>query len=331
MATQTETPSSPSASNPSSSGEAASSTSAVEAGLIYLDGHLVPQAEANVSVLTHALHYGTSVFEGVRAYETDQGAAVFRLQEHSQRLLDSAKIIGMPVSLSVEDINEAILETVRKNERKSCYIRPLLWYGAESLGVSPARNRVHFMVATLPWGVYLGEEAVRQGAKLMTSSWRRSSGDIMPTKAKAGGNYVNSVLANSEARDNGFDEALLLDKEGFVAEGSGENIFFLKGETLYAIAHSVNLRGITRDTVVKIAEWQGTDVKPTMATRDELYIADEVFMVGTAAEVTPIASIDRRPIGSGVAGPFALAMRETYLNVVTGKVPEFEHWLSYVG
>ncbi|CAN5725467.1 branched-chain amino acid transaminase [soil metagenome] len=325
MATQTD--SAPSATSTS----APTNTSAIDAGIIYFDGEMVPQEEAKVSVLTHALHYGTSVFEGVRAYETSRGAAVFRLQDHSQRLLDSAKILGMPVTLSVEDINEAILATVRKNERKSCYIRPLLWYGAESLGVSPARNRVHFMVATMPWGVYLGHEAVRQGAKLMTSSWRRSSGDIMPTKAKAGGNYVNSVLANSEARDNGFDEALLLDKEGFVAEGSGENIFFLKGGTLYPIAHSVNLRGITRDTIVKIAEGQGTEVKATMATRDELYIADEVFMVGTAAEVTPIASIDRRPIGNGVAGPYALRMRETYLNVVTGEVPEFEHWLSYVG
>ena len=255
---------------------------------------------------------------------------MFRLREHSKRLLESAKIIGMTSPVTVEEVDNAILETIRKNERTSCYIRPLLWYGAESLGVSPANNKVHFMVATLPWGVYLGEEAVRKGAKLMTSSWRRSTGDIMPTKSKAGGNYVNSVLANSEARDNGFDEALLLDKQGFVAEGSGENIFFLKDEILYPIAHSVNLRGITRDTVVKIAKWLGTTVEPTMATRDELYTADEVFMVGTAAEVTPIASIDRRPIGEGVAGPYALKMRETYLDVVTGKVPEFESWLTYV-
>jgi branched-chain amino acid aminotransferase len=309
---------------------APASTSSIDAGHVYFDGELVPQAQAQVSVLTHAMHYGTSVFEGIRAYETDRGAAVFRLDEHSRRLLDSAKIIGMKVDLSVDDINRAILETIRKNERKSCYIRPLLWYGAESLGVNPTRNRVHFMVATLPWGVYLGEEAVRQGAKLMTSSWRRSSGDIMPTKAKAGGNYINSVLANQEARENGFDEALLLDKEGFVAEGSGENIFMLRDEVLYPIAHSVNLRGITRDSVVRIAEWMGTEVRATMATRDELYTADEVFMVGTAAEVTPIASIDRRPIGKGVAGPFALRMRETYLHVVSGKVPEFDHWLTYV-
>jgi branched-chain amino acid aminotransferase len=305
-------------------------SSGIDAGHIWFDGELVPAAEAKVSVLTHALHYGTSVFEGVRAYKTARGPAVFRLREHSQRLLDSAKILGMPTDLSAADIDGAVLETVRQNGRDACYIRPLMWYGAESLGVNPGKNKVHFMVATMPWGVYLGEEAVREGAKLITSSWRRSPGDVLPTKAKAGGNYVNSVLANQEARQNGFDEALLLDKEGFVAEGSGENIFFLKGGTLYPIAHSVNLRGITRDSVVKIAEWLGTPVVPTMATRDELYIADEVFMVGTAAEVTPVSSIDRRPIGTGRAGEFSLKLRETYLKVVSGEVPEFEHWLSYV-
>ncbi len=319
-----------SASSSPSAKAAPSSTSALNAGYIWFEGELVPEAEAKISVLTHALHYGTSVFEGIRAYETAKGAAVFRLNEHSQRLIDSAKIIGMPSPVSVEEINHAILETIRKNERKSCYIRPLLWYGAESLGVSPAKNKVHFMVVTLPWGIYLGEEAVRQGAKLMTSSWRRSSGDIMPTKSKAGGNYVNSVLANSEARDNGFDEALLLDKEGFVAEGSGENIFFMRDGVLHPISHSINLRGITRDSVIKIAQWLGTPVEASMATRDELYTANEVFMVGTAAEVTPIASLDRRPIGTGRAGEYSLKMRETYLKVVKGEVPEFEHWLSYV-
>lgn len=309
---------------------APASTSSLNAGLIWFDGRIVPEAEATVSVLTHALHYGTSVFEGIRAYETDRGAAVFRLHEHSVRLLESAKILGMKPSWTVEEIDQAIVDTIRANARRSCYIRPLLWYGAQSLGVNPGRNALHLMVATLPWGVYLGEDAVRKGAALMTSSWRRSAPDIMPTKSKAGGNYVNSVLANSEARDNGFDEALLLDHQGFVAEGSGENIFFLKGGTLYAIAHSVNLRGITRDSVITIARDMGTPVESTMATRDELYCADEVFMVGTAAEVTPIASIDRRPIGTGVAGPFSLAMRERYLDVVSGRVPEYQRWLTYV-
>lgn len=309
---------------------APASTSALEAGLVFLDGELVPQEQATVSVLTHALHYGTSVFEGIRAYSTPRGPAVFRLREHAERLLLSAKILGMRTQLSVEDIERAILETLKANQRPACYIRPLLWYGAESLGVNPTKNAVHFMVATLPWGVYLGEEAVRQGAKLMTSSWRRSSPDIMPTKSKAGGNYVNSVLANQEARENGFDEALLLDKQGFVAEGSGENIFLVNDGVLMPIEHSVNLRGITRDSVIEIARWMGREVVSTMATRDELYIADEVFMVGTAAEVTPVASIDRRPIGSGMAGEFSLEMRRVYLDVVGGKVPEFEKWLTYV-
>lgn len=305
-------------------------TSGLGAGLIWFDGALVPEAEAKVSVLTHAMHYGTSVFEGIRAYATDRGAAIFRLREHSQRLLESAKILGMKPSWTVEAIDRAIVDTVKANERPSCYIRPLIWYGPESLGINPSRNHLHFMVATLPWGVYLGDEAVRKGARLMTSSWRRSSGDIMPTKSKAGGNYVNSVLANTEARENGFDEALLLDKEGFVAEGSGENIFFLKDGTLYAIAHSVNLRGITRDTVLQLAKDMGTPIQTTMAVRDELYTADEVFMVGTAAEVTPIASIDRRPIGAGVAGPYSLAMRERYLEAAAGKLPEYRRWLTYV-
>lgn len=304
--------------------------SELSAGQIWFNGKLVPQEEARVSVLTHALHYGTSVFEGIRAYETDQGPAVFRLREHTKRFLDSAKILGMESPVDADEIDHAILETIRANGYKSCYIRPLLWYGAESLGVDPSRNRVHFMVATWPWGTYLGDEAVRKGARLMTSSWRRSPGDVMPTKAKAGGNYVNSVLANREAKLNGFDEGLLLDHQGFVAEGSGENIFVYRDGTLYPITHSVNLRGITRDSVIRIAEWIGTPVKETWATRDELYTADEVFMVGTAAEVTPIAAIDRRPIGTGEAGPYSLQMRETYLNVVTGKVAAFDDWLTLV-
>lgn len=304
---------------------------AIEAGKIWFDGALVPQEEAKVSVLTHAMHYGTSVFEGIRAYETESGAAVFRLEEHVQRLLDSAKILGMRDGVpSFDEIVHAITETVRANGRTSCYIRPLLWYGSESLGVSPARNRVHFMVATWSWGTYLGEDAVAQGAHLMTSSWRRSPADVMPTKSKAGGNYVNSVLANQEARDNGFDEALLLDTNGFVAEGSGENLFLVREEVLYPVAHSVNLRGITRDSVVRLAEAQGIEVRETWATRDELYTADEVFMVGTAAEVTPIAAIDRRPIGDGTAGPFAMQMRRWYLDAVTGKDARFESWLTYV-
>lgn len=303
---------------------------ALDAGLIWLDGELVPQERATVSVLTHALHYGTSVFEGARAYATASGPAVFRLREHSERLLFSAKILGMKGLPTVEEIDAAVIATVKANARSSCYIRPLLWYGSEALGVNPSRNRVHFMVATWPWGTYLGDDAVAKGARLITSSWRRSPADVMPTKAKAGGNYVNSVLANQEAKEMGYDEALLLDRNGFVAEGAGENIFVVRDGVLYPISHSVNLRGITRDSVMRIAEAQGVTVKETMATRDELYTADEVFMVGTAAEVTPIAEIDRRPIGSGVAGEFSLSMRRWYLDVVEGRDARFADWLTPV-
>lgn len=302
----------------------------IDAGMIWFDGRLVPQEEAKVSVLTHALHYGTSVFEGARAYPAERGAAIFRLRDHDRRLLDSAKILGMPGVPALDEVDRAVIETVRANGRTACYIRPLLWYGPESLGISPQRNSVHFMVATWSWGTYLGDDAVARGARLITSSWRRSPADVMPTKAKAGGNYVNSVLANQEARELGYDEALLLDENGFVAEGSGENVFLVRDGVLYPVVHSVNLRGITRDSVVQLARANGVEVRETWATRDELYSADEVFMVGTAAEVTPIAEIDRRPIGSGEAGPFAMRMREWYLDAVHGRDPRFEAWLTYV-
>lgn len=302
----------------------------LEAGLIWMDGELVPQERATVSVLSHALHYGTSVFEGIRSYDTGSGAAVFRLDEHAERLLASAHILGMDDLPSVETIREAVVATVRANARTACYVRPLLWHGPESLGINPRGTRVHFMVATWPWGTYLGDDAIREGAKVMTSSWRRSPPDVLPTKAKAGGNYVNSVLANMEARDHGYDEAILLDHAGFVAEGSGENLFFVHDGVVHAIRHSVNLRGITRDSVMRIAEADGREVREAMATRDELYGADEVFMVGSAAEVTGIAAIDRRAIGAGVAGPVTMELRRAYLDVVEGRDPRFESWLTRV-
>ncbi len=297
---------------------------------IWFEGKLVAQEDAKISVLNHALHYGSSIFEGVRAYETEQGPAIFRLKEHTDRLLESAKIFDMEVPYSVDYMNDAIIQTVKANGHKSCYIRPLLWYGGESLGIFPKANPVQFMVATMPWGTYLGDEAIRKGASLMTSSWRRSPGDVLATKAKIGGNYVNSILANQEARENGYDEALLLDEQGFVSEGSGENIFFICDGVLYPIAHSINLRGITRDSVIKIAKLLGITVEATMATRDELYTADEVFMVGTAAEVTPIAHIDKRSIGTGEAGEISMKIRNTYLDATHGRLPEFKDWLTYV-
>lgn len=302
----------------------------IRCGEIWLDGRLVPQAAATVSVLSHALHYGTSVFEGLRAYATPRGPAVFRLAEHTRRLFDSARIMRMPVPYSEARINAAILETVKVNRWESCYVRPLIWRGGQTLGVNPMPCPVQVMVATWEWGAYLGEEALLKGARLITSAWVRLPANAMPGKAKAGGNYVNSALARMDAVSAGFDEALLLDQNGFVAEGTGENIFFVRGGKLYAIASSVNLVGITRESVMEIAKDMGLEAQEVMATRDQLYSADEVFMTGTAAEVTPVSELDHRPIGSGRAGPIALELRERYLKAVGGEDPRYDHWLTYV-
>ncbi|RIH88706.1 branched-chain amino acid transaminase [Calidithermus roseus] len=303
----------------------------MKAGLIWFNGHMVAQEEAKVSVLTHALHYGTSVFEGIRAYETPKGPAVFRLPEHVERLFHSARVMMMELPFTPQQISDAIVQVVRENGYKSCYIRPLAWMGAGSLGVNPLPNNpAEVMVAAWEWGTYLGEEAVRKGARLVTSSWARFPANVFPGKAKIGGNYVNSALARIEAQHAGADEALLLDKEGYVAEGSGENIFFFKGGTLYAIEHGVNLMGITRDSVITIARDLGYEVREVRATRDQLYMADEVFMVGTAAEVTPVSYLDRRPIGSGTAGEHTMRLRKAYLEVVQGHNPKYDEWLTYV-
>ena len=303
----------------------------MKAGLIWFNGHMVPQEEAKVSVLTHAMHYGTSIFEGIRAYETPAGPAVFRLPEHTERLFYSAKVMMFEMPFTPEQINEGIKQVIRDNGYKSCYIRPLAWMGGNSLGVNPLPNNpAEVMVAAWEWGTYLGDEAVRKGAKLITSSWARFPANVMPGKAKVGGNYVNSALARIEAHQAGADEALLLDKEGFVAEGSGENILFLKGNTLYVIEHSVNLMGITRDSVVTIAKDLGYEVREVRATRDQLYMADEMFMVGTAAEVTPISYLDHRAIGKGVAGEHTMKLRTAYMDAVQGKNPKYDAWLTYI-
>ncbi|MER3479979.1 MAG: branched chain amino acid aminotransferase [Meiothermus sp.] len=305
--------------------------SRIKAGLVWMNGRMVPQEEARVSVLTHALHYGTSVFEGIRAYDTPKGPAIFRLREHVERLFHSAKVLMAEIPFSPEEISQAIQQVVRENGYKSCYIRPLAWMGAHTLGVNPLPNNpAEVMVAAWEWGTYLGEEAVKKGARLITSSWARFPANVMPGKAKIGGNYVNSALARIEAQLQGADEALLLDKEGFVAEGSGENIFFFWGSTLYAIEHSVNLMGITRDSVMTIARDLGYEVREVRATRDQLYMADEVFMVGTAAEVTPVSYLDHRAIGKGLAGEHTMRLRKAYLEAVQGQNPKYEAWLTYV-
>lgn len=302
----------------------------IQAGLIWMDGRLVPEEQATVSVLSHALHYGTSVFEGVRAYETPRGPAIFRLPEHTKRLFASAHIMRMPIPYSQTEIAQAQLEVIRVNGYSSCTIRPLVWRGAQTLGVNPLPCPVQVMVAAWNWGAYLGEEAIQKGARLMTSAWVRLPASAMPGKAKAGGNYVNSALARMDAVSAGFDEGLLLDPNGFIAEGSGENLFFINDGVVYVIAKSVNLTGITRDSVIQICRDLGLEVIETMATREELYCAEEVFMTGTAAEVTPVREIDFRTIGSGQAGKLTQAIRQRYLEICTGKSPQYEHWLSYV-
>ncbi|MER3451493.1 MAG: branched chain amino acid aminotransferase, partial [Thermus sp.] len=297
----------------------------IKAGLIWFNGEMVPQEEAKISVLSHALHYGTSVFEGIRAYETAKGAAIFRLKEHVDRLFNSAKVLRMEIPFSKEEVAEAIRRVVRENGYKSCYIRPLAWMGAKTLGVNPLPNNpAEVMVAAWEWGAYLGEEAVRKGARLVTSSWARFPANVLPGKAKIGGNYVNSALAKMEAVSAGADEALLLDEEGFVAEGSGENLFFVRGGVIYALEHSVNLEGITRDSVIRIARDLGYEVREVRATRDQLYMADEVFMTGTAAEVTPVRSVDDHELG---AGPVTLALQRAYMDVVHGRDQRYRDWL----
>ncbi|MGQ9735751.1 MAG: branched-chain amino acid transaminase [Thermaceae bacterium] len=309
----------------------ASGDTRMKAGLIWFNGKMLPQEEAKVSVLSHALHYGTSVFEGLRAYETPKGPAIFRLKEHVDRFFHSAKVLRMELPFSREELMEAIKRVVRENGYKSCYIRPLAWMGAKSLGVNPLPNNpAEVMVAAWEWGTYLGEEAVRKGARLITSSWARFPANVLPGKAKIGGNYVNSALAKMEAVSAGADEALLLDEEGFVAEGSGENVFFVRNGVIYAIEHSVNLEGITRDSVIRIARDLGYEVREVRATRDQLYMADEVFITGTAAEVTPVAMLDWRPIGTGMAGEVTLRIRQVYLEAARGLRPEYEDWLTYV-
>jgi branched-chain amino acid aminotransferase len=301
----------------------------IQAGWIWLNGTWLPQEEAKVSVLSHALHYGSSAFEGIRAYETPSGPAVFRLGDHLKRLAGSAKILRMELPVSLEVLSEVACEVVRRNGYRSCYIRPLLFRGAHSLGVNPLPVPTELMVAAWNWGAYLGEGAT-SGIKAVTSSWIRSPGHVLPTKSKAGGNYVNSSLAKADAVSAGFDEAILLDAEGYVAEGSGENVFFVRQGRLHAIAHSVTLIGITRDTVLWLAGQLGVPVEVVMATRDELYLADEVFVAGTAAEVTPLVSLDFRPIGDGKVGPVTQALRAAYLDLVRGRRQAPQGWLTHV-
>ena len=300
-------------------------------GTIWMDGQLIDWRDAKVHVLTHTLHYGCGAFEGVRAYQTDKGTAIFRLQEHTQRLFNSAKILRMQIPFSQEQLNEAHKQVLRENKLTSAYIRPLVWIGSEKLGVSPKGNTVHAMIAAWTWGAYLGEDGLNKGIRIKTSSYARHHVNITMTQAKTVSNYTNSILANMEATDDGYDEALLLDSSGFVSEGAGENLFLVKDGVVYTPDLSAGaLNGITRNTVLHICKDLGLEVVQKRITRDECYIADEMFFTGTAAEVTPIRELDRIPIGQGARGPITANIQSAFFDIVNGRNPKYAHWLTLV-
>lgn len=299
-------------------------------GYIWQDGGLLPWREATTHVLTHSLHYGMAVFEGVRAYKTALGTAIFRLEEHTDRLFRSAHILQIPMPFTREELIAAQLEVVAANQLEECYIRPLVYLGAEKMGISPKGARTHVIIAAWPWGAYLGEAALEQGIRVKTSSFTRHHPNITMCKAKASGNYMNSILANNEALVNGYDEALLLDVDGFVAEGSGENIFLVKKGKIYTPDLSSALEGITRDCLIQLANESGYEVVERRISRDELYSADEAFFTGTAAEVTPIREVDERVIGQGHRGPITHQLQSLYFDCVRGCSPQHRSWLSVV-
>ena len=271
------------------------------------------------------------VFEGVRAYDTPKGPAIFRLEDHTDRLFNSAKIVGIQLPFTKEQINQAHIDVVKANGLKSCYFRPMAFYGSFKLGIAPKPDDVQVIVAAWAWGAYLGEEGLRKGIRCKISSFTRHHPNITMIKAKANGNYMNSIMANTEAHQGGYDEAILLDATGYVAEGSGENIFVIKDGKLFTPALDVALDGITRRTVIEIAKEIGVEVIEKRITRDELYIADEVFFTGTAAEVTPIREIDNRQIGIGERGPITTEIQKRFFDIVEGRNPAYEHYLTYVG
>src|SRR6187401_1235265 len=295
-------------------------------GHIWYDGKLVPWRDATTHVLTHSLHYGLAVFEGLRAYNTARGTAIFRLQKHTERMFNSAHIYMMKIPYDRETLMEAQKEVVRANKLDSCYVRPIAFYGSEKMGVSPKGARVHVAIAAWPWGAYLGPEALEKGIRVKTSSYARHHINVTMARAKMSGTYPNSVLATLEATMHGYDEGLLLDVDGFVAEGAGENIFIVKDGKLYEPELTSALTGITRGSVIELAAELGYPIIAKRLTRDDVYIADEAFFTGTAAEVTPIRELDGRVIGAGKAGPVTKALQKAFFDVVTGKDKKHRAW-----
>ena len=300
-------------------------------GVIWYDGELVPWREATTHVLTHTLHYGMGVFEGIRAYKTGKGTAVFRLQAHTDRLFNSAHILGMTIRYDRDTINDAICRVVRDNKLETAYIRPMCFYGAEGMGLHAHNLTVHSIVAAWNWGSYLGEAALENGIRVKTSSFARHHINVTMCKAKANGHYINSMLATQEAEAAGCDEALLLDVDGYVAEGSGENVYIVRDGTIYTPELTSALEGITRDTLFRLAVDSGIDVKEKRITRDEVYIADEAFFSGTAAEVVPVRELDGRTIGNGKRGPVTEKLQQLYFDLVHGRgSKQYDDWLTLV-
>jgi branched-chain amino acid aminotransferase len=302
-----------------------------KAKFIWFDGKMIPWDQAQVHVLAHTLHYGLGVFEGIRAYECVDGrTAVFRLKEHIRRLFDSAHVMMLNIPFSQDEVNAACCEILRVNEQKSAYIRPLVFLGEGVMGLNPAGSPVQVAVISWVWGAYLGDEGLRRGIRVKTSSFIRHHVNIMMTKTKTVGNYVNSIMAKREAVDAGFDEALLLDTEGYVCEASGENIFIVKNGVIKTPPLTSVLSGVTRDCVCTIAQDLGFKAKEERFSRDELYLADEAFFSGTAAEITPIREVDGRVIGMGKPGPVTKQIQETYFAAVKGDNARYQHWLTYI-
>ena len=298
---------------------------------IWLDGKLIAWEEAKVHVLSHALHYGTGYFEGIRCYQLANGSsAVFRLREHMQRLADSGKILGFPLPYSVEQLEKATLEVIRANNLKECYIRPLAFLGLGELGVYAPNNPVNVCIAVWSWGAYLGDEGLKNGIRAKVSSYTRHHVNVMMTKSKATGNYINSVLAKAEVKKAGYDEAIMLDAEGYVSEASGENIFIVRGGRIKTTPLTSILPGITRESIMTIARDRGFEVIEERFTRDELYIADEAFFTGTAAELTPVREVDDRPIGSGSRGPITAELQQAFFDIIKGKTEKYAKWLAIV-
>ena len=295
---------------------------------IWFDGKMVPSDQARVHVLTHALHYGSALFEGIRAYAcADGSSAVFRLEDHCKRLLNSAKILRMEVPYNAEQLAKACVETLQANKLKEGYIRPLSFVGYGEMGVYPGNNPVQTIVAAWPWGAYLGPEALEKGIRIKTSSFARSHVNTSMSKAKASGNYINSILAKVEAKEDGYDEAIMLDTNGFVSEATGENVFIVRDGIIKTTPWTSILGGITRDSIMALARDLGYTVEEQQFTRDEFYIADEAFFSGTAAEITPIRELDHRQIGVGHAGPVTKHLQQEFFKIVKGQNPKYASWL----